>query len=99
MPNHLRVFRNLPQLPGSLPCSEELKVNWNSLLQRTGRKLGQAWRQEFSPHAKKQRDRFKEKEERARVELETLEDTLDSIDVAYAGEVSKANNEPATTLP
>ncbi|KAJ8044733.1 hypothetical protein HOLleu_07564 [Holothuria leucospilota] len=61
IPTHLRVSKSLPKLPGYLSCSEELRDNWSSLLQRAGRKLGQAWRQELSRQAKRQRDRFKEK--------------------------------------
>ncbi|KAJ8040195.1 hypothetical protein HOLleu_14423 [Holothuria leucospilota] len=53
IPKHLQVQRNLPKLSGSLACSEELRDIWDSHLQRAGKRLGQAWRQERSRKAKR----------------------------------------------
>ncbi|KAJ8034575.1 hypothetical protein HOLleu_21472 [Holothuria leucospilota] len=40
IPKHLQVQRNIPELPGSLACSEELRDIWGSHLQRAGKRLG-----------------------------------------------------------
>ncbi|KAJ8049607.1 hypothetical protein HOLleu_02419 [Holothuria leucospilota] len=70
VPRHLQVQRNLPKLPGSLHCTEELRDSWNSLLLKAGKRLGQAWRQELSRQAKRQKERYQEKEERALADLD-----------------------------
>ncbi|KAJ8048328.1 hypothetical protein HOLleu_00597 [Holothuria leucospilota] len=83
VPNHLRLDRGLPKLPGFLHSSEEVREEFDSLLQRAGLRLGQAWRQELSRQAKKQKDRFLEKEQRARLELETVDDGVEEKKVLW----------------
>lgn len=76
VPQHLLVRRSRPKLPSNLNHSEELKSAWDSQLNRAGRKLSIIWRQELARQFKRQRDRFREKEERAKTELEN---TIDSV--------------------
>ncbi|KAJ8034334.1 hypothetical protein HOLleu_21120 [Holothuria leucospilota] len=70
IPKHKQVQRNLPKLPGSLASSEELRDFGDSHLQRAGKRLGQAWRQELSRQAKKLKEQFQVKEEKANSDLE-----------------------------
>ncbi|KAJ8020971.1 hypothetical protein HOLleu_40715 [Holothuria leucospilota] len=61
IPKHLQVQRNLSKPPGSLTCSEELRDIWDSHLQKAGKRLGQAWRQELSHQAERFKNWFQEK--------------------------------------
>ena len=78
VPKFLRVQRSLPRLPGSLNHSELLLESWDSALLRAGRGLCKVWRSELSSQAKRQRDRFQEKEERAKADLESTEDSVEA---------------------
>lgn len=74
IPQHLRVYRNPPRLPKSLNCSQDFSDSWDSAVLRAGRGLCRVWREELSRQAKRQKQRFLEKEERARTDLESTEE-------------------------
>ncbi|KAJ8026464.1 hypothetical protein HOLleu_31286 [Holothuria leucospilota] len=100
VPKHLQVQRNLPKLPGSLSCSEELRDSWNSLLLKAGKRLGQAWRQELSHQAKRQKDLYEENEKRA---IADLENELQSVaherrSLSIAQNLSKTKNKCYTSV-
>ncbi|KAJ8030091.1 hypothetical protein HOLleu_26372 [Holothuria leucospilota] len=73
VPQHLSVHRNRPK-PPNLSLST---ARWNFLslgtqvIARAGRRFCRVWPQELSNQAKKQRQRFLEKESRAKLDLES----------------------------